>query len=101
MAVTYTWTIPSVDSKVSNGGIHTIHWRVTGVEGDYSETRYGTSSHTPDPSAAGYIAYSSVTEENCITWAKAAIDTAQIETDIENGIALQKNPVNNSGTPWS
>ena len=34
MAVTYTWTIPTVERNLSDGGITTIHWRCTGVDGD-------------------------------------------------------------------
>ena len=46
MAVTYTWTIPTVERNLSDGGITIIHWRCTGVDGDYSSSNYGTTSHT-------------------------------------------------------
>jgi len=66
MAITYTWTIPEVERNLSDGGITTIHWRCTGVDGDHSASSYGTTGHEPDASDSGFISYDSVTEANCI-----------------------------------
>ena len=101
MAVTYTWTIPTVERNLSDGGITVIHWRCDGVDGDYTASSYGTTSHTPDADADGFIAYDSVTEANCIAWAQAALDQDAIETAIADNIGVQKTPTTGSGTPWA
>jgi hypothetical protein len=101
MAVTYTWTIPTVERNLSDGGITIIHWRCTGVDGDYSASSYGTTGHEPDASADGFIAYDDVTEANCIAWAQAALDKDAIETAIADDIAVQKTPTTGTGQPWA
>lgn len=101
MAVTYTWTIPTVERNLSDGGITIIHWRCTGVDGDYSSSSYGTTGHEPDADAEGFIAYDDVTEANCIAWAQAALDKDAIETAIADDIAVQKTPTTGSGQPWA
>ena len=109
MAITYTWTIPTVERNLSDGGINVIHWRCSGTEtvgsGDdaviYTDGQYGTTGHTPDASADGFIAYDSVTEANCIAWAQAALDKDAIETAIADNIAVKKTPTTGLGQPWA
>ena len=48
MAVTFTWSVPMTERNLADGGIAVIHWRCDGVDGDYSASSYGTTSHTPD-----------------------------------------------------
>ena len=101
MAITYTWTISTVERTIATGGINTIHWRCVGVDGDHSCSNYGTTGHTPDASAAGFIAYDSVTEANCIAWAQAALDKDSIEANIKVDVDNQKAPTSASGQPWA
>jgi hypothetical protein len=101
MAIAYTWLIPTVEHDTATGGITVIHWRCDGVDGDHSASSYGTTSHTPDASAAGFIAYNSVTEANCIAWAQAQVDKAEVEAAIAAKIDADKNPTSASGTPWA
>ena len=100
MAITYTWTIPTVERNLSDGGITIIHWRCTGVDGEHSASSYGTTSHTPDASAEGFIAYDSVTEANCIAWAQAEVNQSDVESGIAAEIAASKTPTTGAGTPW-
>lgn len=100
MAITYTWTIPTVERNLSDGGITIIHWRCTGVDGEHSASSYGTTSHTPDASAEGFIAYDSVTEANCIAWAQAEVNQSDVESGIAAEIAASKTPTTGTGTPW-
>ena len=100
MAISYTWTIPQVERTVSDGGIHTIHWRCTGVDGNFSCTNYGSTSHTSNASAVGFITYSSVTEANCIAWVQGALDKAAVEANIKVDVDNQKTPTSASGQPW-
>jgi len=101
MAISYTWSIPTVENTIATGGINTIHWRCVGVDGDYSCANYGTTSHTPDASASDFIAYADVTEANAIAWAQAALDKAAIEANIAVDIGNQKAPTSASGQPWA
>ena len=99
--VTYTWSVPMTEYNNADGGIFCIHWRVTGVDGDYSASSYGTTSHEYDASDAGFIAYDSVTEANAIEWAKAQLDADAIEQAIADKIAAEQNPTSAAGVPWA
>ena len=101
MALTYTWSIPAVESSTATGGITTIHWVCTGVDGDHSCASYGTTSHTPDASASDFIAYADVTEANAIAWAQGALDKAAIEANIKVDVDNQKTPTTAIGQPWA
>ena len=101
MAVTYTWTIPTVERTLSDGGINVIHWRCTGVDGDHSASSYGTTGHTPDASADGFIAYDSVTEANCIAWVQSALDKDATEAALASEISAMANPTTGAGQPWA
>jgi len=100
MAVTYTWSVANTERNLSDGGITIIHWRCTGVDGDYTASSYGTTSHTYDADAADFVAYDNVTEADAIGWAKAALDVSAIETAIEDKINADKTPTTGSGVPW-
>lgn len=100
MAITYTWSVPNTERNLSDGGITVIHWRCTGVDGDYSASSYGTTSHTPDSSDAAFIGYDSVTEADALGWCKAALDVDAIEDAIEAKINAEKTPTTGSGVPW-
>ena len=101
MAVTYTWSVANTEYDTATGGITVIHWRCTGVDGDYSASSYGTTSHEYDASDAGFIAYDSVTEANAIEWAKAQLDVDAIEQAIAGKIAAEQNPTTAAGVPWA
>ena len=103
MAIEYTWTVSQTEYETTSGskGIQVLHWRCTAVDGDHSVSSYGTTSHTPDPSDSGFIAYDSVTEANCIAWAQAQVDKDATEANLAKGIDNLKNPPTMSGRPWA
>jgi hypothetical protein len=100
MAVTYTWSVANTERNLSDGGIIVIHWRCTGVDGDYTASSYGTTSHEYDADAADFVAYDSVTEVQAIGWAQAALDQSAIEAAISDNITAQKTPTTGDGVPW-
>ena len=100
MAITYTWTIPTVENTIATGGINTIHWRCNAVDGDHSVGSYGTVGCTPDPEASDFIAYDSVTEANCIAWAQADVGKDDTEAGLAAQIAVLKAPTQATGVPW-
>ena len=67
MAATFTWTIPTTERVLADGGINVAHWRCTAEEtvgsGDdavtYTASAYGTVGLTYDADAADFIAYDS------------------------------------------
>ena len=100
MAITYTWTIPTVENTIATGGINTIHWRCSAVDGDHSASSYGTVGCTPDPDASDFIAYADVTEANCIAWAQASVGKDDTEAGLAAQIAVLKAPTTAAGVPW-
>ena len=100
MAITYTWTIPTVERTITTGGIDTIHWRCDAVDGDHSVGSYGSVGCMPDPSGSDFIAYDSVTEANCIAWAQADVGKDDTEAALAARIAVLKAPTQSTGVPW-
>ena len=96
---TYNWVITQTNYETSNGFITTAHWTATAVDGDYTASVYSTCSW-----AAGTptIPYASVTMQEVLDWCWASgVDKTATEAALAQQIALQKNPVTATGTPWS
>ena len=99
--MTTTWTIAQLERTLDDGGVVVAHWRATATDGDFSATNYGTAGFTPDPSASGFIAYDSITEEVALGWCWAdGVDKDAIEASLAANIEAQKNPTQGSGVPW-
>ena len=94
-----TWTISQLDREVSNGFVITAHWQATAVDGEYSASTYSTcgwSEGTPT------IPYADLTQAIVLEWVWAnGVDKQATEDALAANIALQKAPVQASGTPWS
>jgi hypothetical protein len=100
--MTTTWVINQLERTLDENGVIVAHWRATATDGDFSATNYGTCGFTPDPSASGFIAYDSITEEVALGWCWAdGVDKDAIEASLQANIDLQKNPTQASGVPWS
>ena len=95
-----TWTISTLERELSDGGVVVAHWRATATDGDFSATNYGTCGFTPDPSAAGFISYDSLSEADVIGWVQAEVDQDAIEASLAANIEAQKNPTQAAGVPW-
>ena len=95
---TITWTVTQTDYEVSNGYIKTAHWTAIATDGDYTASIYSTCSFgegTPT------IPYAQVTMSEVLNWIWAnGVDKQATEDALAANIALQKNPVQASGTPW-
>ena len=101
MTNTYTWSIANMERNTSDDGVVVCHWRCTGVDGDHSASSYGTTSHAPDPTAAGFVPYADLTEETVLGWVHAAVDKDTIEAAIADKIDAMANPTTATGTPWA
>ena len=95
-----TWTISTLERELSDGGVVVAHWRATAVDGDFSASSYGAVGFTPDASAAGFIAFDSLTEADVLGWVQAEVDKDAIEASLAANIEAQKNPTQASGVPW-
>jgi hypothetical protein len=96
--MTTTWTITQTDYEVSNGFITTAHWTATATDGDYTASIYSTCSFA---AATPSIQYASVTMQEVLNWCwNNGVDKDATEAALAANIALQKNPVTATGTPW-
>jgi hypothetical protein len=92
-----TWNINQTDYETANGFITTAHWTATEIDGEYSASVYGTCGFSGTPT----IPYAQVTMQEVLDWCWAGgVDKNAIEESLVANIALQKNPVVESGTPW-
>lgn len=97
----FTWQVANMERNTADDGVVVVHWRCEGVDGDHTASSYGTTSHTPDPSAAGFVAYADVTEAQAQTWVWASVSQADTEAAIAAKIDAMANPTAASGTPWA
>ena len=95
-----TWTISTLERKLSDGGVVVAHWRATLVDGEHSASSYGTCGFTPDPSDPDWVAYDSITEDMALGWCWAELDKDAIEASLAAKIELDKNPTKGVGVPW-
>jgi hypothetical protein len=95
--MTTTWKISQLDREVSNGFVTTAHWRATAVDGEHTASIYATVSWSEGTPT---IPYASLTEATVLAWVWESVDKEATESALAAQIALLKNPVKTSGTPW-
>lgn len=101
MAIEYTWAIPTCEHDIATGGINVVHWRCSGVDGDYSASSYGTVSLTPDPSGSDFTPYADVTEVQAQGWVWENVSQDDTEAALAAKIDKLQNPTEASGNPWA
>ena len=98
-----TWKVVDMEHNTADGGVVTVHWDVTEVDGDYSARVYGSTGFEYDASDPSFVEYADLTESEVVQWVKdsmGADEVTAMETRLSDDIAAQKNPVTESGTPW-
>ena len=98
MTTQITWTVTQTDYETANGFITTAHWTASAVDGDYTASIYSTSSWA---SGTPTIPYASVTMAEVLDWVWETVSKQATEDALAANIALQKNPVTATGTPWA
>jgi hypothetical protein len=93
-----TWSITNLNRNAANGFVTTAHWSATAVDGDDSASIVNTCSWSEGTPT---IPYANLTEATVLAWVWESVDKAAIESALAAQIALLKNPVQASGTPWS
>ena len=95
--MTTTWTISTLERETSNGFVTTAHWQATAVDGDYTASTYSTCSWAEGTPT---VPYADLTQETVLNWVWESVDKQATEDALAANIALQKNPVTATGTPW-
>lgn len=108
MAITNTWTVVQMDCYPEADGetdvVFTVHWTLTGTDGTYTGSVYGSQAVALD-SGADFTPYADLTEEQVIGWVQDAMGEEQVasyEANVANQIADQANPpVVTPPLPWA
>ena len=107
MAITNTWAVVQMDCYPELDGdtdvVFTVHWTLTGTDGDYAGSVYGSQAVALDPTAP-FTPYDDLTEAQVIGWVQAAMGAEQVaayEANVATQIANQINPpVVSPPLPW-
>jgi hypothetical protein len=96
--IEYTWNIAQMDAYPEYAGntevVFNVHWTLSGAEGTYLGSTYGSQILTLDPEAV-FIPYQDLTLEQVVGWVKAAMGPNQVEfleQKINDQIQKQINP---------
>ena len=99
---TFNWTVPTTERTLADGGIFTVHWRVSASDGDYSASSYGTCGFTPDAESEDFVAYDDLTEATVLGWVWDQADNwkEDAEAALQAQIDADKTPTTGTGVPW-
>ena len=95
--MTTTWKLSQLDRNTADGVVTTAHWTATAVDGEHSASCYATVSWAEGTPA---IPYANLTEATVLNWVWESVNKASTESALAAQIALLKNPVKATGTPW-
>ena len=97
---TFNWQIVQMDRLTSDGFDVVVHYNVSAVDGDYQASTYGTTSYTQTPGET-YIPYEDLTQPIVVGWVQEALGKDTVEASLQGQIDALKNPVQESGLPWT
>lgn len=105
---TYTWAIESINVVLSLDGKSNVvceaAWKVKATDGTYVSSAYGLTS-IPYNSATVWTEYSSLLQEDVVSWVKEALTVkrcAEITAILDASIAEQATPlVATVPMPWA
>ena len=108
MTATIKWSIDWMQTTPTTATppeyVLTVGWRVTGTQGEFSASAYGTVSfQQPEAPAGSFTPYDQLTESQVLGWVWAnGVDKAAAEASIQKQIDDQVNPpVIQPPLPWS
>ena len=110
-----TWNVVSLDATKTVGSLSdvvtNVHWTASDSEtvgsGDSAVVHSGSSYGSvglAEADSSSFTAYASITKDNAVAWAKAALgadEVTRIETSIAAQITESKTPTKTTGVPWS
>ena len=97
---TYLWTISQMDRLTSDNFVVTVHYNVSAVDGIYQASTYGTVGYTEQPGET-YTPYDELTQPQVVGWVQTSLGKDTVESSLQSQIDALKNPVQESGLPWS
>lgn len=108
MTITYTWSVVQMDAYPQADGekdvVFTVHWTLSGTDGTYNGSAYGSVGVTVDP-AEPFTPYADLTKTQVIGWVQEALGVeivASFEANIATQIADQINPpIVTPPLPWA
>jgi hypothetical protein len=108
MTITNVWNIVRLEAYPELDGetdvVFTCHWVLSGTDGTYNGSVYGSVGVTLDPDAP-FVPYASLTQAQVIGWVQDALGEEQVasyEANVAQQIENQINPpVVTPPLPWS
>lgn len=108
MPITNTWAVVQMDAYPEYDNeqdvVFNVHWTLTGTDGTYNGSVYGSQAVTLD-SGATFTPYADLTEAQVIGWVQDALGEEQVaayEANVAQQIENQINPpVVTPPLPWS
>ena len=92
---THTWKVVSLDAQPSHDGhnnvINTVHWTLTGVDGEHTASTYGSVGVTYDANSP-FTEYDNLTEADALAWVWDSVDKTEQEANVEKQLAELANP---------
>lgn len=94
---TYTWKVVSLDAQPSHDGhnnvINTVHWTLTGVDGEHTASIYGSVGVTYDADSS-FVEYDNLTEADALAWVWNSSENFKTEQEaiVEKQLAELANP---------
>ena len=95
----YTWNVVQMDRQVADGFVTTVHYNVSAVDGEVTASTYGTVGFTKEEME--YVPFEQLTSEQVIGWVQDSLGKDTVEESLTAQIEAQKNPVQETGLPWS
>lgn len=107
MPTAYTWNIARMDAYPTYEGrtnvVFTVHWTLTGTDGTYTGSIYGSQGITLNPSAT-FTPYANLTKAKVVGWVQTAMGAEQVaalKSNIDAQITAQITPpVVTPPLPW-
>ena len=96
MANTYTWDIPAVDCRPTEGDLSTVvynvHWRYNGADSsENTGTVIGTQTvGAPDPD--DFTPFADLTKDIVVSWIEPEMDMVQLKANLDAQISEKENP---------
>jgi myo-inositol-hexaphosphate 3-phosphohydrolase len=95
----FTWNVVQMDRLTSDGFVVTVHYTVNAVDGEFTASTYGTVGYTQGEGS--YVPYNQLTETEVVGWVQESLGKDTVEASLTAQIEAQKNPVQETGLPWT
>jgi len=98
------WIIQKLESTQQNGGVIKAYWLVRLEQDGHQATASGSTEFKPNPDAADFVPYESLTEQNVIDWVQQELGQEKlsaISADLDAQIAHKKTQGVVRNLPWA